>query len=115
MQEMLEGHTSPWGLVQYRRPLGEHVTLIATASHGGLHLDPVAAAALPDAVRKTFLNGAEWAEEDCEAVIALSILGKAGIVDLSKTRMTEERIHADAARTVAAFQRYAPASQYLGG
>ena len=73
-------HTSPWGGVQSATVLAPGVTLIETASHGGLHLAGRAFEAIPRDVGATFINGPSWAEEDCELAIALAILHAAGLV-----------------------------------
>ena len=66
---------SPWGDVQFSERVGEGVVFVATGSHGGLRLDADAQSRLPREVRDCFLHGGGWAEEDCEAPIALTLLG----------------------------------------
>ena len=107
-------HTSPWGGVQSATVLAPGVTLIETASHGGLHLAGPALDAIPRAVGATFINGPTWAEEDCELAIALAILHAAGLVPADNLLgLTPARL-ADIARgTAQQFDAYACALKHL--
>ncbi len=69
---------SPWGQTQYVGGVAEGIYRIITASHGGLRLLQAAQDKLPPGVRQMFLNGPEWAEEDCEEIIVLALLGLTG-------------------------------------
>ncbi|MCY3845712.1 MAG: hypothetical protein OXH69_19475 [Acidobacteria bacterium] len=112
--DMTNIHTSPWGGVQSATVLAPGVTLIETASHGGLHLAGPALDAIPRAVGATFINGPSWAEEDCELAIALAILHAAGLVPADKLLgLTPARL-ADIARSTAQqFDAYACALKHL--
>ena len=76
---------SPWGDVQHSERIGEGVTFVSTASHGGLRLDADAQKRLPREVRDCFMNGHGWAEEDCEAPIVLTLLD---LMDSDRGRLT---------------------------
>ena len=107
-------HTSPWGGVQSATVLAPGVTLIETASHGGLHLAGPALDAIPRAVGATFINGPSWAEEDCELAIALAILHTAGLVPSDKLLgLTPARLANIARRTAQEFDDYACALEHL--
>ena len=69
---------TPWGPPQYVGGVAEGIYRVVTASHGGLRLLQEAQNKLPPGVRQMFLNGPEWAEEDCEEVIVLALLGLTG-------------------------------------
>ncbi len=112
--DMTNIHTSPWGGVQSATVLAPGVTLIETASHGGLHLAGRAIEAIPRAVGATFINGPSWAEEDCELAIALAILHAAGLVPSDKLLgLTPARMADIARRTARRFDAYACALEHL--
>ena len=112
--DMTSIHTSPWGGVQSATVLAPGVTLIETASHGGLHLAGRAIEAIPRAVGATFINGPSWAEEDCELAIALAILHAAGLVPSDKLLgLTPARMADIARRTARRFDAYACALEHL--
>ena len=94
---------SPWGDVQHSERIGEGVTFVATASHGGLMLAEDAQKRLPRDVRDCFLNGHGWAEEDCEAPIVLTLLGL----------MPDERGRLMALHMAATLERYRPCVSHL--
>ncbi len=109
-------HTSPWGDVQSATVLAPGVTLIETASHGGLHLAGPALEAIPRALGATFINGPSWAEEDCELAIALAILHAAGLVpsdQLLGLGLTPARVAEIGRRTARQFDTYACALEHL--
>lgn len=75
-------HT-PWGATRDYREIGQGITLVSTASHGGLKLSQDAWDKLPEPVQKCmFLHRGSggkpslegWAEEDCDMSIVLAIL-----------------------------------------
>lgn len=61
---------SPWGRVQSYEVLAEGVIQVHTASHGGMKLDKVRNALIPEYLRAA--NG--WYEEDCAVDIPIFIL-----------------------------------------
>ena len=73
---MVRFHKTPWGPAQHIEDLGAGVARVTTASHVGLVLCEEARAKLPVAVLDSFLNGPQWAEEDCEEAIVLCLLGR---------------------------------------
>ncbi len=81
--------------------------MIQTASHGGLQLSQKIQAKIPDEVLATFINGPEWAEEDCEACLVEAILMRKKILDRIPAAIK-------AAQSVSRnFTRYHPAAQHL--
>ena len=78
---MRQGDQTPWGPAQACDKIGCNVWIVETASHGGVRMAGTAADAIPAAVAQTFINGREWAEEDCELPIALMFLMAAGQID----------------------------------
>ena len=116
--------STPWGPAQQVTELGDGVWLVDTASHGGVRMTGKAARAVPAAVRRTLLNGAEWAEEDCEASIVLAILEAKGRVRLdaqagalghhaSKVREARQKLRESARRTAEGYEAYRPALEHL--
>jgi hypothetical protein len=63
---------SPWGAVQSEKVLAEGITLITTASHGGIHLSRkhylTVRLKFPDF--STFAGG-PWYEEDCDVAVVM--------------------------------------------
>ncbi|MCY4511920.1 MAG: hypothetical protein OXG35_33895 [Acidobacteria bacterium] len=111
---MTDIQTSPWGDVQHATELSQGVTLVETASHGGLHLTGEAARVIPLAVGRTFSNGPSWAEEDCELAIALTILHEAGLMPSKKLLGSTPAKMAETARRIAErHSRYEPAMKHL--
>ena len=66
---------SPWGPVQTFKPITDGLGSVTTAGHGGLRLEPSAAAHLgiSDAclARSLVEDGVYWFEEDCAASLLL--------------------------------------------
>ena len=88
---------TPWGPAQQTQEIAGGVLWVDTAGHGGLILSPERWEQLPGEVRGCLLNRG-FAEEDCEANIALTLLGLA----------TPGQRDA-ALRTARRLRRYAPA------
>jgi hypothetical protein len=61
---------SPWGTIQNRTDLGEGVTQVSTASHGGLKVAAKQNKLIPEAFRAA--DG--WYEEDCDWAIPFMFL-----------------------------------------
>ncbi len=103
---------TPWGAAQTTHTLAPSVTLVTTASHGGLLL--AGDASMPPDVGETFINGPDWAEEDCELPIALAILHRDGVLgDDALLGQTPAQTR-EMARTIARrFPRYAAALGHL--
>ena len=108
----------------WEHELGDGVWLVETASHGGVRMTDKAARAVPAAVRRTLLNGAGWAEEDCEASIVLAILEAKGQVRLdalagalghhaSEVREARRKLRESARRTAEGYEAYRPALEHL--
>ncbi len=104
--------------------LGDGLWLVDTASHGGVRMTGVATRALPSAVRRTLLNGAEWAEEDCEAGIVRAILEAKGrlradaLVEVlghhaSDIGEARRKLRESARRTAGSYEAYRPALEHL--
>ena len=64
----------PWGPVQKSEEIADGVLLVSTAEHGGLHLLPESAKAIPRKVGESFLHGPGWPETDAEMPIAITLL-----------------------------------------
>lgn len=67
-------HT-PWGPSQHQKSLAEGITLVETASHGGIHINAARIAAMPQGLRDftPFTGKPGWYEEDCDwAIVALA-------------------------------------------
>ena len=113
-QEVIrEGSHTPWGAAQDVEELGAGVTVVHTASHGGVHMTTAAAAEVPTAVRRTLMNGAQWAEEDCEASIVLAILEAKGLVDKDAIGISIDRLRKAARSTAETYDEYKPALAHL--
>ena len=67
-------HSTPWGVPTSADHVGDDIWLISTPGHGGLYIGRGSQSALPAAVGRSFLDGPNWAEEDCEMVIAVALL-----------------------------------------
>ena len=67
---------SPWGAPQASEMIGHDIWVVVTAGHGGLNIGSQVPASLqlPRAANDCFINGSNWAEEDCEIFIALALL-----------------------------------------
>ena len=68
---------TPWGIAEHVEELSDGLFAVSTASHGGLRLMERVQKRLTPDVLDTFRNGPNWAEEDCEAPIVLTLLGLA--------------------------------------
>ena len=110
---MRENDPSPWGTIDHVTKLGPEVHFVSTASHGGLRLTEKAQQAVPATVRHTFINGAEWAEEDLEASLALPFLHAAGLIDNDPFNKPFNELLEDASRIANGFERYLPAAKHL--
>ena len=73
---------TPWGDSETVSRIHPDIILVTTPSHGGIHIFGETAEKIPQEVWNSFSHSNGWAEEDCEAVIALAILGM-GIPGLS--------------------------------
>lgn len=65
---------TPWGPAQSRRSITPDLTLVTTASHGGLHVSSRAWARIRAAL-PTFVPfaGEQWLEEDCDFHVAVAL------------------------------------------
>ena len=113
---------TPWGPVQHEICISPGACYVSTASHGGLYLTGQSYAALPEPVRNTFINGAQWAEEDCEMNIVLALLNlRRRQPDqpaephgtLSEPGQSEPTVLNLARKICETFERYRPCLQYL--
>ena len=93
---------TPWGPPQHTSMVAEGVVRVVTASHGGLRLLPEAQDRIPGEVRNSLMNGAQWAEEDCEEIIVLALL-----------RQTNERETLVALKMAQQIPAYRPAVPHL--
>ena len=71
-------HT-PWGIAESSEQIAPGIEIVSTPSHGGLRMTPERWGELPSDVQRAFRNSG-WAEEDCEAPIALAIFGPEVVV-----------------------------------
>ena len=118
---------TPWGSIQDSCRLGDGVVRVSTASHGGLMLISERWAELPESFRAVaweprapYWKGKDkdlqlfFAEEDCEEVIVLTLLGLANspiVLDCYNCDPGIIRQSAiDVARTT---ERYSVVLQYL--
>ena len=97
---------SPWGPAQseWNEEIAAGVTRVSTAGHGGLRFSQERWASIPAAVRGTFMNPG-WAEEDCEAPIAIAVLGIGG--------EHQRDYEATARRMAGEFDAYAPCAPHI--
>lgn len=58
---------TPWGAADHVEQLFDGAVRVSTPSHGGIHLDSAANAAMPEALRVP----SGWYEEDCEAALVV--------------------------------------------
>ena len=93
-------HT-PWGWSQETEELDNGIWRVFTASHGGLKMSRERWEELPDLVRDSFITPT-FAEEDCEELIAMTLLSLGNGRDLEL-----------AIRVAGCFPRYAPALPHL--
>lgn len=110
---MRRGSHTPWGSAQTVVELGDGIWMMTTASHGGIHVRGAAMKAIPTSVRETFINGPEWAEEDCEASIAIAILQARGLIDADRLGCGPDTIRQAARSTAKNYPRYTPALEHL--
>ena len=69
-----ERDSSPWGQIQSVTEIVPGIAIVSTSSHGGIWLDPEHAARVPaEIVNKSFLEKANWWEEDCDWCIPFVI------------------------------------------
>ena len=71
------GGASPWGAIDSVTPIGDDgAAFVTTAGHGGIYLPPALAARMPPTVvTDSFLNDAQWWEEDCDWAWPVLFLG----------------------------------------
>ncbi len=64
---------TPWGESDSVETVADGITVVTTASHGGMHLSPERHAAVKAKypLFKTFAGGA-WYEEDCDVAIVVA-------------------------------------------
>ena len=101
-------HT-PWGHADYAEQIAEGLVVVRTPSHGGLRLSAERWSELPEDVTATF-SLTRWAEEDCEAPIAIALLGVDPRPHLS---WGPEEFAAHARRIASHYELYAPALAHL--
>ena len=65
---------TPWGEWDHADHLGNGIYCITTPSHGGLYIPPSMQRHVPDPVRICLMDGPQWAEEDIEMTLVLSVL-----------------------------------------
>ena len=66
---------SRWGNLQNVEQVGDGLFIVEGEGHGGLYMDNEAWLDLPEPVRQSFIYTPDnWAEEDIEAPIALTLL-----------------------------------------
>ena len=111
--EITIGDRTPWGTADNVEKLGEGVYAVDTPSHGGLRIFRSAQAVLPTAVRKTFVKGGGWAEEDCEQFIAAALLHDRGVIQATRLWTPARRMYDAALRIAREHERYAPATPHL--
>ena len=68
---MREGSYTPWGPAQFVSQPLEGVTVVSTASHGGIKLSRAQNAKIPAAARAP----GGWYEEDCCAAVPAYVFG----------------------------------------
>ena len=111
---MRVGDQTPWGFADFVKQLAPGVHLVGTPSHGGVAMDPAASNTVPEKVRATFTNGPLWAEEDCEASIALAFLIAAGTVPATSVSSPFTKIRGEALKIAAMYASYNAAIGPLG-
>jgi len=78
MKNFKSQNGTPWGEAQHVEELIPGVTIVSTASHGGIHLDRDNQKLIPEEHRRED----SWYEEDCE--IAIPVLFIPGVMDHQK-------------------------------
>ena len=99
---------TPWGDSETVNRIHPDIILVTTPSHGGIHIFGETAKKIPQEVWSSFIASNGWAEEDCEAVIALAILGM-GIPGLSAASVKKHALNI----TQGIDSRYAHCAQYI--
>ena len=94
---------TPWGNADHMQKLAPGVLQVSTAAHGGLKLSCERWLDLPEEARRSFIHPL-FPEEDCEAPIALTILG-----------LADRETRAAAIWAARQFTIYAGALPYLQG
>ena len=107
------GSPTPWGPANWVSKLADGVYQVGTPAHGGLYMLPSAVAAIPDDVGAAFMHGGTWAEEDCEAAIALAILHQRGKVPTDQLGIPAVAMCEQALRTARQFAEYGAAVPHL--
>jgi hypothetical protein len=62
---------SPWGEIQHQEEIAEGITVVSTASHGGMHVDNELFAAMPAALKCNVYGTGQWFEEDVEVALVM--------------------------------------------
>ena len=112
-REIRHGDRTPWGRAEDPKKLGTGVYSISTAGHGGVYMGADARRAIPPEVRRTFLNGGAWAEEDCEMQIALALLEAGGKVPEERLWTSVSKLRRLALDTAQQYDRYNAAIPHL--
>ena len=110
---MQPGAQTPWGSAQNVEQLGDEVWIVDTAGHGGVHMTGAALRAVPAEVGITFINGPGWAEEDCEACIALAILEQRGLIEPQRLEVGVDALQRYARAVAEQYPRYQSALDHL--
>ena len=113
---------TPWGEPQQIDDLGQGLYFISTASHGGLYIGIPIRKRLPRRVGQLLINGTQWAEEDCETHIVMTILAPhldpndiSKLNQLGQSAQEVIQIQRETAiRMTEMHERYAPCRRYLG-
>ena len=112
-RQIQHGDRTPWGQADFPDELGEGIYSISTPSHGGIYMGADARRAIPAEVRKTFMNGGAWAEEDCEMYIALALLEAKGKVEAQRLWLSVEKLRDGALKTARQYEQYKAAIPHL--
>ena len=112
-RQIQHGDRTPWGQADFPEELGDGIYSISTPSHGGIYMGADARRAIPAEVRKTFMNGGAWAEEDCEMYIALALLEAKGKVDAGRLWLSVEKLRDGALKTAQRYEHYKAAIPHL--
>ena len=112
-REIRYGERTPWGAADNSKELGDGVYEVSTPGHGGIYMGAEARAAIPADVRRTFINGGAWAEEDCEMVIALALLEAKGKVKPERLWIKVDRLRKLALETARRYESYRAAVPHL--
>lgn len=64
--------STPWGIADYVKDIGNGILRVATPSHGGYYVPGPMRLKMPPAALMTFCGVPGWYEEDCDwAIVAL--------------------------------------------